>query len=48
MCMRISETQHIHWNELKNLKKPPSDDAVTKYLVDLASGIDEEDESSTK
>ena len=46
--IRISETQHLRWNKLKNLKKLPNDDAVAKNLVDLASGIDEEDESSAK
>ena len=45
--VRISETQHLRWNELKNLKKLPNDDAVAKYLMDLASNI-EEDESSEK
>ena len=47
MRVRISETQHLRWNELKNLKKLPNDDAVAKYLMDLASDI-EEDESSEK
>ena len=46
--IRISETQHLRWNELKDLKKLPNDDAVAKYLMDLASDLDEEDESSAK
>ena len=46
--IRISETQHLRWNEIKNLKRLPNDDAVAKYLMDLASGIDEEDEDSAK
>ena len=46
--IRILETQHLRWNELKNLKKLPNDDAVAKYLMDLASDLDEENESSAK
>ena len=38
-CIRISETQHLRWNEIKNQKRLPNDDAVAKYLMDLASGI---------
>ena len=30
------------------MKRLPNDDAVAKYLMDLASGIDEEDEGSAK
>ena len=46
--IRISETQHLRWNELKNLKMLPDDDAVAKYLMILASDFNEEDESSAK
>lgn len=46
--VRISEVQHLHWNEVKILKKLPNDNAVAKYLLDLAADFDEQVESSTR
>ena len=40
--VRISEAQHLRWNEVKSLKKLPSDNAVAKYLLDLAAEFDEQ------
>ena len=45
--IRISETLHLRWNKIKkNLKRLPNNNGVSKYLMDQASGINEEDEVS--
>ena len=40
--MRMSEVEHRRWTELKTLKKLSSDNAVAKYLLDLAADLDEQ------
>ena len=42
--IRISEAQHLRWIEVKSLKKLPNDNTVAKYLLDLATDIDEQAE----
>lgn len=49
MCVRISEAEHLHWNEVKTLKMLSNDNSVAKYLLDLAADFDDEQvESSTQ
>ena len=48
MRARISEAQHLRWNEVKTLKKLPSDNAVARYLLDLAAEFDEGSDPQVK
>lgn len=45
--IRISEAQQLRWIEVKTLKKLPNDNAVAKYLLDLADDFDEQAEGSS-
>ena len=46
VCVRNSDAQHLRWNEVKTLKKPSYDNAVARYLLDLAAEFDEQAEGS--
>ena len=48
MHIRISEAEHLRWIEAKTLKKLPNDNAVAKYLLDLAADFDEQAKSSVR
>ena len=43
VCVRISEAQHLRWNEVTTLKKLPSDNARSQVssTLDLAAEFDE-------
>ena len=44
--VRISEAHHLRWNEVKTLKKLPSDNTVARYLLVLAAEFDEQAEGN--